>query len=135
MPAAPTVCRAMACATSGDTCAGQLGGGHGPVQDVPGPPRLHGAVGDAVALGGREGLLVAQLAAVVVQQAGELGGVLGGAEAARQRDRLRGHPVHVRAALLREARRDQALGFVPPDHGCRYRPRSRMSSSTAAGTR
>ena len=91
----------------------ELRGGDRSVQDLLGPARFHGAHGDAVARGRRKRLLVRQLAAVVVQQARELGLLRRGAEPLRQDHGFGRHTVRVVTPARRQPRGDERLRRSP----------------------
>ena len=96
MPAAPTVCRRIAAATSSSSpSSASSAAAHRSVQDLLGPASLHGADGDGVACGRRQRVLVRELAAVVMQQARELGLLHRGAEPLRQEHGFGRHTMRV----------------------------------------
>ncbi len=107
----------------------------GPCRYLLGTPRLDWAYDDPVARGGGQRLHIRELAAVVVQQAGDLGGAGRSAETPCQLNGHRRHAARVLAPLLREPFRDEALGLRAVDHARLYKPCREMNSSTASGTR
>src|SRR5665811_380927 len=101
---------------------GQLGGGHGAVQDLFGTPRRDRPYFETVACGGRQRLRIRELPAVVVQQAGDRGRFGRSAEAPRQLGGLGRHAMRVLAPLLRKAPGDEPLSLCAVDHARPYRP-------------